>query len=61
MKSNATKFSALAFAVTLPAETLARHMEPRVLLLAAWLAVILAVLARVVWQAGLRRYAGASA
>ena len=51
----------MAFAVTLPAETLARHMEPRVLLLAAWLAVILAVLARGVWQAGLRRYAGASA
>ena len=51
----------MAFAVTLPAETLARQMEPRVLLLAAWLAVILAVLARGVWQAGLRRYAGASA
>ena len=51
----------MAFAVTVPAETLARHLEPRVLVLAAWLTVLLLALSRAVWQAGLRRYAGASA
>lgn len=51
----------MAFAVTVPAETLARHLEPRVLVLAAWLAVLLLALSRAVWRAGLRRYAGASA
>lgn len=51
----------LAFAVTLPAETLMRRLEGRSLLLACWLACILIFLARAVWLAGLRRYAGASA
>jgi len=51
----------MAFAVTVPAETLARHLEPRVLVLAAWLTVLLLALSRAVWRAGLRRYAGASA
>lgn len=51
----------LAFAVTLPAETLTRRLDGRSLLLGCWLACILLLLTRAVWRAGLRRYAGASA
>lgn len=51
----------VAFAVTLPAHLLSARLDGRLLVLAAWLAAILWLLARAVWQAGLRRYSGASA
>jgi ABC-2 type transport system permease protein len=60
LRGSLTYVLPMAFAVTLPAETLTRPLEPRALVLAAWLALLLVALSRAVWRAGLRRYAGAS-
>ena len=51
----------VAFAVTLPAQAFTGPPSAARLVLAGWLATILWLLARAMWQAGLRRYSGASA
>lgn len=51
----------VAFAVTLPAQAVARRLTPTALLVAIVLTVVAVVVARLVLFAGLRRYSGASA
>jgi ABC-2 type transport system permease protein len=51
----------VAFAVTVPAETLTGHLQPLTLLEAAGLTLLLVALARLVWRLGVRNYSGASA
>ncbi len=51
----------VAFAVTVPAETLTGRLNVPTLALAAGLALGFLLLARIVWRIGLRNYAGASA
>lgn len=51
----------VAFAVTVPAEALTGRLNLGTLALAAALATVLLILARVVWRVGLRQYSGASA
>jgi ABC-2 type transport system permease protein len=50
----------VAFATTVPAEALIGRLGASTLLEALGLAVLLSVIARLVWRLGLRRYAGAS-
>jgi ABC-2 type transport system permease protein len=50
----------VAFAVTVPAEALTRRLSWWTIGLAWAVALVLAVGARLLWKAGLRRYAGAS-
>ena len=51
----------VAFVTTVPAEALTGRLSPATLAGAALLAIALAVVSRVFWRAGLKRYAGASA
>lgn len=51
----------VGFAVTVPAETLVGQLDWRLLIGAVALALVMPVLARVLWTRGLRLYAGASA
>ncbi len=51
----------LAFAVTVPAESLTNHLNAPTLALAASLTVALLAFARWFWRLGLRHYSGASA
>ena len=51
----------VAFAVTVPAQALTGRLTAQTLGFAALLALGLALLARAVWQRGLRNYGGASA
>jgi ABC-2 type transport system permease protein len=51
----------VAFAVTLPAQAVAKELTPAALAAAVGLAVAALLLARAILFAGLRRYAGASA
>ncbi|PDW01858.1 ABC transporter permease [Candidatus Viridilinea mediisalina] len=51
----------VAFAVTVPAEALTARLDSSTLALACVLALLLFLLARLVWRTGLRRYGGASA
>jgi ABC-2 type transport system permease protein len=51
----------VAFAVTVPAETLVGRLNPLTLTGAAGLAFGFLALARMIWRIGLRNYAGASA
>jgi ABC-2 type transport system permease protein len=51
----------VAFAVSVPAEALTGRLGASTLLGAFGLAVLLALVARLVWRLGLRRYSGASA
>lgn len=51
----------VGFAVTVPAETLVGRLDWRLLIGALALAIVMPVLARVLWTRGLRLYAGASA
>lgn len=51
----------VAFAVTVPAEALTNRLTPFTLLGALGLAILLMVLARFIWQLGVRSYSGASA
>lgn len=51
----------IAFAITVPAQALTGRLSAQTLLGAAALAVVLLVLARLVWRRGLRQYSGASA
>ncbi len=51
----------VAFATTIPAEALTGRLGAATLLGAFGLAILLAMVARLVWRLGLRRYSGASA
>jgi len=51
----------VALAVTVPAEALAGRLSAANLLLACAVALVIAVVSRWFWKAGLRRYSGASA
>ena len=51
----------VAFATTVPAEALTGRLDVSTLLGALGLALLLALLARLIWRLGLRRYSGASA
>lgn len=51
----------VAFAVTVPAQALTGRLNGLTLLGAAGLALLLALLARLVWKLGLKNYSGASA
>jgi ABC-2 type transport system permease protein len=51
----------VAFAVTVPAEALTGRLNWETLLIAVALAVVLFVVSRLFWRAGLRHYSGASA
>ena len=51
----------VAFAITVPAEALTGRLSWQTLLGAAILSVILLIIARLFWKAGLRHYSGASA
>jgi ABC-2 type transport system permease protein len=51
----------IVFATTVPAQALAGHLSWQTLTGACLLAAALCVLARLFWQAGLKRYSGASA
>ncbi|WP_129631150.1 ABC transporter permease [Candidatus Oscillochloris fontis] len=51
----------VAFAVTIPAEALTSRLNPMSLGLAGGVAVAMLLVARLVWQRGLRQYGGASA
>jgi ABC-2 type transport system permease protein len=51
----------VAFAVTVPAETLVGRLNPLTLAVAVGLALGFLALARTIWRIGLRNYAGASA
>jgi len=51
----------VAFAVTIPAQALTDRLTPLTLLGALGLAVLLMVLARLIWRVGVRSYSGASA
>jgi len=51
----------VAFATTIPAQALTGRLNAWTVLGAAGLAVLLFIVARVVWRLGLRRYSGASA
>jgi ABC-2 type transport system permease protein len=51
----------VAFAITVPVEALTGRLDILTLLGAIGLAILLFVIARVVWRLGLRHYAGASA
>ncbi len=51
----------VAFATTIPAQALTGRLNGSTFLEAAGLAVLLFILARLVWRLGLRRYSGASA
>lgn len=66
MKFGLTFLVPIAFAVTVPAEALTRQLRDGMyggydLALAAALAVMFLILARVMWHVALRRYSGASA
>ena len=61
LRTGLTFLVPVAFAVTVPAEALTGRLTWQTLLGAALLALVLLVLARRVWQIGLRRYSGASA
>lgn len=51
----------VAFAITVPVEALTGRLDTLTLLGAIGLAILLFIIARVVWRMGLRHYAGASA
>jgi len=51
----------VAFAVTVPAEALAGRLTPTALLGGFALTILFAILARLIWSLGVRRYSGASA
>ncbi len=51
----------VAFAVTVPAEAITGRITSMTLLGAAGLTILFAILARMVWRFGVRRYSGASA
>ena len=51
----------VAFAVTVPAQALTGRLTPLALLGALGMTILFAVLARLVWSRGVRRYSGASA
>jgi ABC-2 type transport system permease protein len=51
----------VAFATTVPAQALSGRLTGRTLLGAGALAILLMVVSRLVWRAGVRRYSGASA
>jgi ABC-2 type transport system permease protein len=51
----------VAFAVTVPAEALTGRLTPLTLLGALGVAVLLMILARIIWRLGVRSYSGASA
>jgi ABC-2 type transport system permease protein len=51
----------VAFAVTVPSEALTNRLTPLALLEALGMAVVLWVLARIVWRLGVKSYSGASA
>jgi ABC-2 type transport system permease protein len=51
----------VAFATTVPTEALTGRLGNSTLLEAIGLAILLFVIARVIWRMGLQRYAGASA
>ncbi len=51
----------VAFATTIPAEVLTGRLNGWTLAMAVGLAVLLFILARVIWKQGLKRYSGASA
>jgi viologen exporter family transport system permease protein len=51
----------IAFAVTVPAESLTGRLTPETLVLAGGFTVILALVTRAFWSVGLRHYSGASA
>ncbi|KPL88993.1 ABC transporter permease [Herpetosiphon geysericola] len=61
LKHTLTFVLPIAFAVTLPAETLARQLNGQNLLFALGLTVLLLVVSRLFWRFGLRHYTGASA
>jgi ABC-2 type transport system permease protein len=51
----------VAFATTVPTQALSGRLTGRTLLGAGALAVLLLVVSRLFWRAGVRRYSGASA
>jgi ABC-2 type transport system permease protein len=51
----------VAFAITVPAEALTNRLTLETVLLSAGLTAAILVVSRLIWQAGLRRYSGASA
>jgi ABC-2 type transport system permease protein len=51
----------VAFATTIPAEALTGRLGSTTLLGAVGLAILMFMIARLVWRLGLRRYSGASA
>lgn len=61
LRTGLTFLVPVAFAVTVPAEALTGRLTPQTLLFAAALTTGLLILARLVWQTGLRNYTGASA
>ena len=61
LRTGLTFLVPVAFAVTVPAEALTGRLSGQTLLGAAALTVFLLLLARRVWQTGLRNYSGASA
>ena len=61
MRGSLTFLVPVAFAVTVPAESLTSRLTPGTLAVAVVFTVALAVVTRLVWRIGLRHYSGASA
>jgi ABC-2 type transport system permease protein len=60
LRNTLTFIVPVAFAVTLPAQSIIAPVDGRVLVFATWLAGILMMVTRAFWRHGLRQYSGAS-